>query len=744
MQIDRPGRRTRHVGWCACRPAVASVTAILIGLIAAPIAIGAPAWNRVPVRARAGLTYALSGELDAVSCPTATMCLAVGSQTSPDGSAAAAVQLWNGASWSPRSAAIPRGATLTGVSCSAVDACTLVGFTGPVDAAVSFAERWNGSTWSKESTPTPAAPAGAAITTADLFAISCPTATTCVAVGTANTADTRAPYAEIWNGVTWRPESIPGPPTALGDAIDAVSCSSATNCEAVGNNQGYVPGAYADSWNGSTWSLQVVAAAPTGTSNAILDSVSCPTVEFCVAVGNSTGVNATTGQPYSEVWNGADWTLETMPSTAGIVDAGGSLFPGSPTSVSCTSPTNCTFTANSSAGNVDVWNGASWTRQTAVPARLGLLDAAFDDVSCVATTCVAVGTNTGQCVVATCVAVGGNTAHGEAQGVAVTDPPLAEVRRLGTWELDSPQRTAPDGVALRSVSCTSPRACIAVGSPAHGGVVAERWDGRSWSLQGAPSPPDAWVQAISCASMKACVLVGSQASGILIEWWNGRTWSLQTASAGAQYTLAAVSCTSASACMAVGGNDGSVLVTEHWNGARWSSESVPFNAGPGRQSAMLTGVSCSSRTHCTAVGTYYVPNEGAPGQTVTIADGWDGRRWTAQEPSQQTALSAVSCPSRTTCNAIAQQSSGRRWSLGPNPHALLSSIDCTAATSCIAVGSGRIESWNGVRWSPESPARRLPLASFDAVWCGSQQDCVLVGSTPNVAGLAVPLVERSS
>jgi hypothetical protein len=335
-----------------------------------------------------------------------------------------------------------------------------------------------------------------------------------------------------------------------------------------------------------------------------------------------------------------------------------------------------------------------------------------------------------------------------------TSSPLAEIRQASGWSLAPAPLTAPDSTSLDAVSCTSRTACTAVGSPSHGGVVVERWNGRDWRLQSAPSPPGAAVKAVSCASATACMLVGFEDTGMLTERWNGREWSLDTIGSpgssadGLEFEgLNAVSCTSASACIAVGGESegvdvGGAVLAERWNGRDWSSE--PLSTTALGSASTLSGVSCRSRDRCVAVGTYIVAQGRGPDVAGTLAEGWNGSRWSRQAPLQATRLSAVSCPSSTDCNAIAQRWNGRSWSLGPNPNAVLNSISCVTADACTAVGSGRIEHWNGSLWKRQPAARGLPVATFNAVSCVSTRTCVLVGSRQNAAGIRVPLIERHS
>src|SRR5205807_796312 len=90
--------------------------------------------------------------------------------------------------------------------------------------------------------------------------------------------------------------------------------------------------------------------------------------------------------------------------------------------------------------------------------------------------------------------------------------------------------------------------------------------------------------------------------------------------------LTGVSCTSPSACTAVGsyGNSmgGLSTLAESWNGSSWSIQPTPDQ--PGTAESILSRVSCTSPSACTAVGYFHLP--GALGRS-TSADSWNGTSW---------------------------------------------------------------------------------------------------------------------
>jgi len=225
--------------------------------------------------------------------------------------------------------------------------------------------------------------------------------------------------------------------------------------------------------------------------------------------------------------------------------------------------------------------------------------------------------------------------------------------------------------------------------------LAERWNGTSWSVQPTPRLPfvnGGGFTAISCAATDACSAVGYyQASGIigaatpgaLAERWNGKRWSMEDAdkpSIERDSGLTGVSCASRSSCIAVGasvvgynGYPGKPLA-ERWNGTDWAitpSASIPRSGG------ILNGVSCVSSTACTAVGQLNpgaYPTRGGTNRFTTdfLIERWNGTRWAVQHPqnaagtSSKTwgtggagpldpALAGVSCIAGGVCTAVGER-----------------------------------------------------------------------------------------
>jgi len=314
-----------------------------------------------------------------------------------------------------------------------------------------------------------------------------------------------------------------------------------------------------------------------------------------------------------------------------------------------------------------------------------------------------------------------------------------------TWEIESTPNPGTAEISyLHAVWCTSAKACMAVGGYSNtlsspGYTLAERWNGKAWSIQATPTPTGTAgdnLYGVSCTSASACTAVGD-AFGTkaavdfpLAESWNGKNRRVETtpvpkgAVSGAFF---AVSCTSASACTAVGDYAAKAVtqsLIERWNGKAWAVQA----SAKADKSSWLMGVSCASARACTAVG---YQNTGT-GDAQLLAEGWNGKTWTAQKAplpkgAPGGAFHAVSCTAPGACTAsgtsfggtgptLAERWNGKNWSIQPTPNpanyptspeqTTLSGVSCASAKACTAIGQYApddlpayfLEAWNGQSW----------------------------------------------
>lgn len=349
----------------------------------------------------------------------------------------------------------------------------------------------------------------------------------------------------------------------------------------------------------------------------------------------------------------------------------------------------------------------------------------------------------------------------------------------------SPQRTpnaegAPNS-SLYAVSCASPRSCMAVGESDHYGfperppeqVLAERWNGRRWTIQPAPKlvvAGGSLLTGVSCASARSCTAVGSAGDHTLAEAWNGNKWTIQQTPTPSHLPpgqgLRAVSCATARVCIAVGDyipyipgrSSNETALVERWNGRRWRILHVPGLAPPA--SSSLMGVSCPSVSDCTAVGS-------SSGRGMLAAH-WDGRKWAIhslprlRERRRSGVVTAISCASTNACIAVgeamfnptyngfansvivAERWDGTKWRIqhppSPDKRSYSTGVSCSSASTCTALVSANsnrplAERWNGTRWTMQ----RAPLPAtghavsggLQGVSCPTDTQCTSVGSYVN-------------
>jgi hypothetical protein len=343
----------------------------------------------------------------------------------------------------------------------------------------------------------------------------------------------------------WSQQSIPLPAGALYDGLNSVSCTSASHCTAVGWYQIPAGGSQlglVEHWDGISWSVQ---ANPSGNSSNLL-GVACATAKSCVAVGTVVSPSSDTDVFLAESWNGSAWTAAPVPQPADMTS-------GQLSAVTCPSAADCVAAGyiTTSSGYqpvIENWNGSTWALQSG-PSTAGILNS----IACpTASDCFTVG---------------------EATGGATWDV-LAEHWNGTAWKAESTPAlpdfdgAGPGNADLAGVSCLRVK-CIAVGSVEYDGggisrTLAERWNGKAWAIQATPDPGDVndynYLQAVSCTSAKACTAVGSYTGGnspysdLMAMTWNGLQWTAQgitDPSDGDGSWLDGVACTTV--CTAVGG-----------------------------------------------------------------------------------------------------------------------------------------------------------------------------------------------
>lgn len=303
------------------------------------------------------------------------------------------------------------------ISCSSPLNCVAVGGSSTVLPLVATE---TGGVWSNATTLDVTDPNLTSIR-ANFQGVSCPSATTCIAVGIAggnsNRGSVRYPLVGILSSGIWTLRVLTGDPT--GEYFDAVSCVDNNHCTAVGsdNASNYV----AQSMSRRDWSPVVVAAANDADDG--LNAISCTDSINCMAVGAGVSNNHLVGAGWQEV-NG-DWQAVSM-------------IPGTPVLSAVSCPTSATCFA---AGyfTVAMNSHGTWSVPTAQPAvGAGHLLSGIDCVD-----------------VAHCTAVGYTTA---------TNEPLSVNYDNGTWSAGISSTTPGGKGSFVSVQCFTANDCVAAGS----------------------------------------------------------------------------------------------------------------------------------------------------------------------------------------------------------------------------------------------------------------------------------------
>lgn len=324
------------------------------------------------------------------------------------------------------------------------------------------------------------------------------------------------------------PWTVPGPRDG---GLASISCASTSMCMGVGSVDG--PAAIAPvaaRFDGQQWSYQKLNV-PGGYDGASLNDLSCPTANWCIAVGQLPDAANGDGLPWTDAYSGGRWTPSALPHPSGQITG----IAG----ISCPATGQC-IAVGSSYDRHDVFhplierllNGA-WSLDTWAGGGATILRA----VSCA--------------TVSSCVAVGENGGH-----------PTAAVLRNGQWTA-SPL-TPPSGQSFEfftGLDCVTATACTAIGVGFAGNsyhpMAAVLGSGR-WSMSALPEPMDAGglTGQISCIHADACVAVQSGTAAPHVETMKGGVWTAALlpvpTGLNGRVSMSALSCPGSARCVAVG------------------------------------------------------------------------------------------------------------------------------------------------------------------------------------------------
>lgn len=280
----------------------------------------AEAWNGTTwsIEASPNPVGRMSSALHGISCISQNACTAVGASYDGSNGSETLVEFWNGSTWSIQTSPNVSGALmndLAGVSCTSATSCLAVGNADQSfgdNASQQLIESWDGTSWSIQ-------PAPAVGSNAVLSAVSCTSVNACTLVGSYGGRDNviglDSPLAETLIGTTWTSQQIPLPPGGQYGYLNSISCTAPSACHAVGSYNGGTGTHFkplAESWDGSAWMNQALPlwpdqAMPDSTSNDYLFGISCISATACTAVGFGTTLAA-------ESLSAGTWSTESPPS----------------------------------------------------------------------------------------------------------------------------------------------------------------------------------------------------------------------------------------------------------------------------------------------------------------------------------------------------------------------------------------------------------------------------------------------
>ncbi len=300
--VDGSGYITMRIGHTWARPVHVDTTGDPLNSVSCTtvsfcVAVDAGGYETTYNGERWSPMHDLDDQLDfeSVSCHSPSFCVAVGDFGSPESQGLT----FDGQSWSTPRAIDDSAGTLTGVSCPAASSCVAVDDAGD---AVTF----DNGTWS----------APAVIDSAEtLDNISCASPSFC-AVNGRQIHPSGPEGALTFDGTRWSaPAAIDG--TALDQACvnsmvspcTGLSCATASFCVAVNDLD------HAVTWNGSSWSRP----APIDGQGRLVMSVSCVAGPFCIATDTNGYVTEYGRLAPAPALSGLRLSRDRLPASASLL-----------------------------------------------------------------------------------------------------------------------------------------------------------------------------------------------------------------------------------------------------------------------------------------------------------------------------------------------------------------------------------------------------------------------------------------
>ena len=542
--------------------------------------------------------------VDAVACPSPSICYAVG-QTTSDGRTADAAAIGTtdgGHSW--HDFTIPaesvQSGVLTSVACPSTSVCYAIDDDGDYFDTTDGGRTWLGVL--------PQLEGGYGV------GIACPTPARCLTVGETGILLTTD------GGVVWT--DTPGPTPINGRrpfGLEAVACPSMSVCYATGaTGTNDVQGGgeiLVTEDGGHSWRVSTTTPWYGG-----LQGIACPTIGTCFATDDDTRDTPTVaGDVVSTTDGGAMWAAHRLSPGAGqLVD------------VSCPSATVC-FADGGFGILVTTDGGAAWAVR---PLPMGSVDP--DGLSC-PTTLV-------------CYLV-------------ASDPSLSARQILGTedggytWRV---RATFPLAVAPQAISCPAVDTCVAVGYA----LLVTTDGGAAWHAATSPDS-DTNLTDVACPSITTCYAIGF--SDAVVTTDGGRSWRAVVLPSSSGFP-SGIACESASSCLIVANvllcpqlrSDDAACEGAQVDGVDSTADAGRSWLGiPMPTDVNLITAACPSSVVCVAIAYDGQPSSGGvtgqPDDVLVSRSG--GTSWaTANVPTVTGTLTTMACPTPTTCYVVGQGS----------------------------------------------------------------------------------------
>lgn len=340
-------------------------------------------WNQVEIAA--SLNTGGSGDTNAISCASPTLCVITGYYKDALTGFHPYAAVWNGSTWQSQEIAGSLNSNGDGdayhASCAGTNFCAVVGeFNDLASVRHAYVSTWNGTKWSDHALTTGLSPTG----TSYASSLTCVSATYCLAGGQYSDASSYSQgFVSVWNGTSWTDHEVAASLNAGGSAaVQTLQCLSTTFCSAGGSYSDAANNQYAfvGFWNGTTWTYHdVVDALDTGHRGQVA-STWCQSATWCVAAGTYYASLAT--QAFVSVWNGTTWSahaLVTALNTGGYARV---------SDVSCLTAGHCFVggeyydAAHHYQAFLSSSNGTTWTDQEELASLNTGANASVTDLTC--------------------------------------------------------------------------------------------------------------------------------------------------------------------------------------------------------------------------------------------------------------------------------------------------------------------------------------------------------------------------